>query len=243
VLAGLALFGIGFGFVEAAVVIDLRATLAPVLGWSNRAPATDLFPFFSIDQLDRVDPAAARVMRIETGREAATLLVLAGVGVAAGRSFIQRFAAFLVGFGVWDLSYYLFLKQLLGWPASLWTWDVLFLIPVPWAAPVLAPSLVAASMVVAGSAVVLWEARGTPFRVSRWEWPAIVAGGTILVMSFCWDWRHIAAGGMPRTFAWRLFVVGEAVGFGGFLHAAWINRTRVRASEDAILLPAQSRWA
>ena len=39
-------------------------------------------------------------------------------GLAAGRSFIGRFSAFLVGFGVWDLTYYLFLKLLIDWPAS-----------------------------------------------------------------------------------------------------------------------------
>jgi hypothetical protein len=42
-------------------------------------------------------------------------------------------------FGIWDLFYYVWLKVCLGWPSSLLTWDVLFLIPVPWVGPVLAP--------------------------------------------------------------------------------------------------------
>ena len=63
-----------------------------------------MIPF---DRLERADPAAARLMRIEVLREAATLVMLAGVGLAAGRSFIGRFSAFLVAFGVWDLIYYL----------------------------------------------------------------------------------------------------------------------------------------
>ena len=113
-----------------------------------------------IDRLTREDPTAARLMRVEVLREAATLVMLAGVGLAAGRSFIGRFSAFLVGFGVWDLTYYLFLKLLIGWPESVWTWDLLFLIPVPWAAPVLAPALVAATMVLAGSIVIVREASG-----------------------------------------------------------------------------------
>ncbi len=165
-------------------------------------------------------------MRIEVLREAATLAMLAGVGLAAGRTSIQRFSAFLVAFGVWDLCYYLFLKVLIGWPASAWTWDILFLIPVPWAAPVLAPAIVAASMVAAGSAVIVWESSGRAFRVSRLEWTALVLGGSLLILSFCWDWRNIAAGGMPNSFAWAMFVAGEAVGFGGFVHAARRNRGR-----------------
>ena len=177
-LAGLVLFGIGFGFVEAVVVVDLRAILSPAAGWTGPLSAGEIFPMIPIDRLEQADPVAARLMKIEVIREAATLVMLAGVGLAAGRTSLQRFSAFLVAFGIWDLSYYLSLKLLLGWPASVWTWDILFLIPVPWAAPVLAPAIVAASMVVAGSAVIVREASGRPFRVSRWEWTVIVAGRT-----------------------------------------------------------------
>jgi hypothetical protein len=233
-LAGLVLFGIGFAFVEAVVVVDLRAILSPLTGRAGTQTADDLFPLIGIDQLDRADPVAARLMRIEVLREAATLIVLAGVGLAAVRTFIQRFAAFLIGFGVWDVGYYLFLKLLLGWPASLWTWDILFLIPVPWAAPVLAPVIAAASMVVAGSIVLVWEAAGYRFRVSRGEWSWIVMGGLILIAAFCWDWRNVAAGGMPNPFPWPLFLAGQAIGLGGFLHAIRANRLgRIPGESDS----------
>ncbi len=221
ILAGLYLFGIGFGFVEAAVVVDLRAILGPSVGRLAGRSSDDLFPMIPFDRLAKDDPTAARLMRVEVLREAATLVMLAGVGLAAGRSFIGRFSAFVVGFGVWDLTYYLFLKLLIGWPESVWTWDVLFLIPVPWAAPVLAPAFVAATMILAGSIVIAEEAKGRPFRVSRWDWLAIVGGGLILIAAFCWDWRQIAAGGMPGPFPWPLFLAGEAVGLGGFAHAMW----------------------
>ena len=221
VLAGLLVFGIAFGFVEAAVVVDLRAALGPSVERIAGHVADDPFPLIPFDRLATDEPAAARLLRIETLREAATLFLLAGAGVAAGRSFLGRFAAFVAGFGAWDLVYYLSLYRLIGWPASVWTWDVLFLIPVPWAAPVLAPSIVAATMVAAGSIVVAREAAGRPMRVSPREWLAIVAGGVILVASFCWDWRHIAAGGVPRGFPWPLFGIGQALGLGGFVHA-WL---------------------
>jgi hypothetical protein len=51
---------------------------------------------------------------------------------------------------LWDIFYYVGLKTLLGWPPSLFTWDVLFLIPVPWSAPVLAPVAAAAYFVAVG---------------------------------------------------------------------------------------------
>jgi hypothetical protein len=133
----------------------------------------------------------------------------------------------VAGFGIWDLSYYLSLKLLIDWPASAWTWDILFLIPVPWAAPVLAPTIVAATMVVAGSIVIFEEERGRPLRVPPREWLAIVAGGVVLVASFCWDWRHLAAGGPPRGFPWWLFFIGEAISLGGFVQAlvGWVKPT------------------
>jgi hypothetical protein len=218
-LAGLYVFGLAFGFVEAAVVVDLRAALGPAVERIAGHSPDDPFPMIPFDRLARDDPAAARLLRIETLREAATMALLAGVGMAAGRPALGRFAAFVAGFGIWDLSYYLSLKLLIDWPASAWTWDILFLIPVPWAAPVLAPSIVAATMVLAGSIVLVAEATGRPFRISRGEWAAIVAGGLILIASFCWDWRHIADGGVPRAFPWPLSAIGEAFALGGFVRA------------------------
>ena len=230
VLAGLYLFGIGFGFVEAAVVVDLRAILGPKFDRIAGRTTGELFPMvpFDLERLAKDDPSAARLMRVEVLREAATMVLLAGVGLAAGRSAIGRFAAFVVGFGVWDLVYYLSLKWLIDWPASVWTWDVLFLIPVPWAAPVLAPAVVAASMVLAGSIVIVEESAGRAFRVSRREWLAIVAGGLILIASFCWDWRHIAGSGMPAAFPWLVFSIGEIIGLGGFVHAWRMTRGEER---------------
>jgi hypothetical protein len=223
-LSGLVLFGIAFGFVEAVVVVDLRAILDPLAGHPGGVAAHGGLPMIAFEQLERTHPAEWRLMRIEVLREAATLILLAGVGLAAGRTFMQRFSGFVLVFGTWDLCYYLSLKLLLGWPASLETWDVLFLIPVPWAAPVAAPIVVASSMVLAGMAVLMCASTGRPIVVSSVEWTAIVAGGLILVVSFCQDWRNLAAGGAPNPFPWPLFLAGEAIAVGGFLHASWATR-------------------
>src|SRR5215203_4142390 len=88
--------------------------------------------------------------RSRDSREVATLVMLLGVAMLAGTERWDRFLAFCVTFGVWYLFYYVWLWLLLGWPPSLLTWDVLFLIPVPWIGPVLAPAVVSSALVIGG---------------------------------------------------------------------------------------------
>jgi hypothetical protein len=76
--------------------------------------------------------------------------MLAAIALAVARNARQWTAAFAIAFGVWDIVFYACLKLLLGWPASLFTWDILFLIPVPWVGPVIAPVLVSLTMIAAG---------------------------------------------------------------------------------------------
>ena len=59
---------------------------------------------------------------------------------------------------MWDIGYYAFLRAVIGWPGSLKTPDVLFLIPGPWVAPVFVPVAISAVMIV-GALLLL---RGTP---------------------------------------------------------------------------------
>ena len=92
------------------------------------------------------------IVLTELLREAATLaLMLAPAMLFHPRPFV-RFLGYMLVFGVWDLSYYAFLKVFLGWPAGLFTYDVLFLLPTVWVAPVLAPVLIALAAVAAYAA-------------------------------------------------------------------------------------------
>src|SRR5262249_11432284 len=113
-LVWLVLYAVAMAYVEAAVVVYLRGIYYPQ-GFS--------FPIVIIP-----DSMAA----IEVGREAATLIMLAGVSALAGADRWERFLFFSVAFGCWDIGYYLWLRLFIGWPLSLLTWDILFLIPVPW---------------------------------------------------------------------------------------------------------------
>lgn len=220
-LAGLVLFGAAFGFVEAAVVIDLRAIYEPLQRqvYPETLPG-ELFPLLSPENLAAGSRKVQGLMKIEVAREACTILMLAGVGLCAGGTGVRGFAAFLVAFGVWDVAYYAALKLLIDWPASVWTWDLLFLIPVPWVAPVLAPVVVAATMVACGAHAIARDFSGSPVRASRWGWLAVVAGGAVVVGSFCRDFPDVMSGGVPARFDWVIFAAGEGVAVAGYLASA-----------------------
>jgi hypothetical protein len=129
-LVAAALFGIAFGFVEAAVVVYLRAAAGLLPARSNQAFAVPEF-----------------LLKIEFFREAATMVMLGAVAWFAGQRWRERVTAFLWTFAFWDLFYYVWLRIAIGWPGSLLSPDVLFLIPVPWLAQVWFPILVSGLMI------------------------------------------------------------------------------------------------
>ncbi len=225
VLVTLVLFGVGFAYIEAAVVVYLREILQPVrqelLAGTRHH---EVFPLLSSEQLQAAGPKYVRAVMTELGRELATLLTLSAVALAIARNFRQWLAGFMIAFGVWDVFYYLFLRLLLGWPQSLLTWDVLFLLPTVWAGPVISPLLVAVSMIAAGVVILRREARGRPVRFAWFHWAVILAGALIIIVAFCWDWRNTSAGRWPNPFNWPLFILGEAIGAAGFGHAFLTGR-------------------
>src|SRR6185295_1640743 len=97
-------------------------------------------------------------------------------------------------FGAWDLAYYAGLYVALGWPPSLLTWDVLFLIPVPWTAPVLYPALVSVVLVLGFAGHEILRSRGRRARPSRGEWIVATAGCLAIVVAFCFRFRAAAEG-------------------------------------------------
>lgn len=181
-------------YVESAVVVYLRALYYPQ-GLT--------FPLV---------PLPPDMVAIEIGREAATLVMLLGVAMLAGKERWERFVAFCVSFGVWDLFYYVWLWLLLRWPPSLLTWDVLFLIPVPWTGPVLAPVMVSILLVVGG--LLLWAkgARGEPVRFPMPLRILALTGALLVLGSFVADFRVVLSQVQPPTFRWGLFGTGVSLG-------------------------------
>jgi len=244
-LLALVLFGMNFGYVEAAVVVYLRPLYEPLHErFHPNFKKSDLFPLLRADEL-AARPEVKQCFMVELGRETATLIMLAATGLAVAHNFHQWFAGFVVAFGVWDIFYYVFLKLLLDWPASLMEWDLLFLLPVPWAGPVAAPVLAALSMIGAGAILLHGEAIGRPIRPGALAWSAIVAGGLLIVAAFCWDCRNLMQGGTPNPFHWPLFTFGEVLGLAGFVHAWWkspngCSSAEVDAGEHIVEVPTSN---
>src|SRR5262245_7986724 len=110
--------------------------------------------------VDRIEPYQADPLPIngalgyvELWREAATLVMIAAIGGLAGRSWRHRAGYAAIAFGVWDIFYYVFLRLISGWPKTLLDWDILFLLPLPWWGPVLAPVSIALVMILWGTLV------------------------------------------------------------------------------------------
>ena len=189
-------FAAAMAYLEAAVVVYLQRAL-------NITPDR-LFPLRGPEMVG--DLAA-----IEVGREFATLVMLIGIGCLAGRAWLDRLAWTAVAFGVWDVLYYGWLWVFIGWPHSPTTWDVLFLIPVPWIGPVWAPVAVSVALIGFGLAAAQQVGRG---RVLRPDWSEVVlavAGGVLVVVSFTADSARIMAGGLPGWYPWPFFVAGIAL--------------------------------
>ncbi len=225
----LLLFGTAFGYLEAAVVIYLRDLHEPARQrFHPGRPAAELFPLLTLDQLHAPGTDQGRTLLIEIGREAATIVMLAAIALTVARTAGDWAAAFVIAFGVWDIAFYIFLKLLVDWPASLFTWDILFLIPVPWASPVLAPVLVSAVMIAAGV-----RHLRTPVRIGRANWCGILAGAAVIIVSFAMDYRNIMAGGMPSPFHWEVFALGLGAGVLSYAAAARGQAPQKRAAAAA----------
>ena len=224
IVVGLFLFGISFGYVEAAVVIYLRALYEPLRQRLTPGRASgDLFPLLDRDRMVAEAPETARLLNVEVIREAATILMLAAAAMLVTGDRSLWLPAFAVAFGVWDVCFYLFLKLWIDWPASLLTWDILFLLPVPWVAPVLAPVIVSFTIVGCG-----WMALWRPVVIRPRHWIGLILGGALVILSFTWDFQNVLAGNLPRPFAWWLFLAGELVSVGVFLHAVFRRRSLVK---------------
>jgi hypothetical protein len=139
-LAVVAVYATAMAVVEAMVVYYLRRLFALQYA-AVFTPGRFVFP-----------PA---YLRHEQIREAATIVMLLAVAFLAGRGPLQKLAYFLLAFGVWDIGYYVALKIMLDWPASLGTRDLLFLTPRQWWAPVWQPLLASGAFVVVALALLL----------------------------------------------------------------------------------------
>ena len=189
-LAWVAIFSVAFAFVEASVVIYLRALYYPE-GFA--------FPL-------KLIPAG--YLRVETAREVATIIMLATLGVIAGWRPWEKFGFFLFAFGIWDIAFYAWLLGTVGWPGSLFEWDILFLIPLPWIGPVIAPLAISLLMTIFGSMMVLRSAGERRFHPGAVSWALGVVGTSLILYSFIVDTDAGMRGASPAPYHYGLFVAG-----------------------------------
>src|SRR3989344_8429783 len=142
ILINTAVFGIAFGFVEAAVVVYLRATVGLLLGYGGTILDISNLSSAIYQQAQILSELPKSLLTIELIRELATIIMLVGIASLAVKGKKERWAMFIWAFAFWDIFYYVGLWAAVGWPNSLLNSDVLFLIPVPWLSQVWFPILV-----------------------------------------------------------------------------------------------------
>ena len=204
ILITVSIFSLAMGFMESAVVVYIRGIYYP--GGFD-------FPL--------VQPEGV-IAVTEILREAATMVMLIAVGLMAGRNASERFAWFLYSFAVWDIFYYVFLKLLIGWPESLMTWDILYLIPVAWVGPVLAPVLVSITMMAFALLILLLSYRYGKVLISPVQWIILVAGALVLILSFTTNYSGSLPdqdpfSEIPQKFNYLLFSLGEGIILSGII--------------------------
>ncbi|HEX7571476.1 MAG TPA: hypothetical protein VF514_00170, partial [Bacteroidota bacterium] len=200
-LAWVAVFSVAFALVEASVVIYLRALYYPE-GFA--------FP------LKLIPPG---YLRVEIAREAATIIMLATLGVIAGWRPWERFGFFLFAFGMWDIAFYAWLLGTVGWPGSLFDWDILFLIPFPWVGPVIAPVAISLLMTIFGGIVVLRSAGERRFHPGALSWALGVVGTSLILFSFMADTDAALRSAYPAPYHYGLLVAGLVSFITGFIFA------------------------
>lgn len=189
-LIWISLFGIAFGFVESSVVVYLRAVYYPEgFTWPLKVMRNEH-------------------LIIELLREATTIIMLAAVGIVAGRKGWQRFGYFLIAFGVWDIFYYVWLKAILNWPAMMTDWDILFLIPLPWIGPVISAALIALLMTVCGIDIVVRTSLHKHFHPTLLSWLCAILGTTAILYSFIHDTNATLMDQQPQPYCYVLLIAG-----------------------------------
>ena len=191
-------WAIAFGYIEASIVVYLRKIYYPA-GFS--------FPAVLLE---------ADIATVEMIRELATLVFMWAVAELSYRSFQCKFAAFMILFGIWDIFYYVFLKAILNWPASLAEWDILFLVPFPWVGPVWAPVAVSAGLIWAGTAILLRNEQGKPLDLGPGFMLLEIAAGMIIIVSFIIPGQAVIQQTVPQHYPWYLFMIGFGSGLGVF---------------------------
>jgi hypothetical protein len=199
--------------------------------------------------VDRVNPYQANPLpmhgtlgQVELVREAATLVMIVAVGILAGQTRRARLGYAAIAFGVWDIFYYVFLGLIGDWPKSVFDWDILFLLPLPWWGPVLAPVCIAMLLIVGGTVASQSHVTRPATPITRTLWCLHGLGIALALYVFMADSLRAVMHGidpatiaLPTAFNWPVFCLAV------MLMAAPFAPTRWRLRPQKARLPAEAR--
>ena len=213
-----AMFSVSMAFLESAVVIYLRELYYPE-GFS--------FPLKTLSE---------KIIVTELFRELATLFMMISIAFIVATRKHERFSWFIFVFGIWDILYYVFLKIFLDWPETLFTWDVLFLLPSTWVGPVICPIINSLSMIIIAMMVLLPGKMGFKPSIAKWEWVLLIAGAVLVFISYTEEYYfyinsefdiseimlystndaliEFSSQFVPQHFRWGLFISGQLLFIG-----------------------------
>lgn len=160
------IFSIAMGYLESAVVVYIRTIYYPG-GFA--------FPLKEISE---------QIAITEIIREAATMIMLIAIAFLASKKAVERFAYFVFSFAIWDIFYYVFLKFLLNWPESFLTWDILFMLPVTFVGPVIAPVINSLMMIFLALAIIFFSDKQQKATVAKAEWILLIAGSLVVIYAY-----------------------------------------------------------
>jgi len=163
------IFSIAMAFLESVIVVYLRKIYYP--------------NGFDFPLVGFIDP---NILSIEWFREFCTIIMLIAIALLAAKKFSERFAYFMFSFAIWDIFYYIWLWVMLSWPKSIFTWDLLFLIPWPWIGPVLAPVILSLTMII--FAIIILN---KPLNIKLKEWTLLILGSLVVLYTFLIDYGKL----------------------------------------------------
>lgn len=194
-IIGLSLFAIAFGYLEADVVVYLRH-----LYYKD---VVSLFPLRIMD---------SQILTFEMLREFSTLVIITSLSYISARKRRELPYIWMFTFGVWDIFYYVFLFLMIGWPPSVLSFDILFLIPYIWLSPVICPILISLTLI-SGSLYNLMKGTGGKGKINILSG---VTGGGLILWSFLSiptkliirNGKEIFSTYVPEQFPWQFFIPG-----------------------------------
>ncbi|MFA5856359.1 MAG: hypothetical protein WC867_03310 [Candidatus Pacearchaeota archaeon] len=208
------IFAIAMAFLETIIVVYLRMMYYP--------------KGFNFPLNPNMD---SNIYSLEVIREFFTIVMLVTIAILAAKKFHERFAYFMFSFAIWDIFYYIWLKVILDWPSSLFTWDILFLIPIPWLGPVAAPIICSITMIVFSFLIINFEDKGKKIKIMKSEWILLFSGGILMLYTWMKDYfnliykngflgdyfnlltniefNQLVSSFIPVSYNWLIFILGE----------------------------------